>query len=125
MEAASQSVPLKERMNFLSIYSSNLDEFYRVRVPSLMALSRLASVTEKKSEVDYAELLQLIKETVHRQLSLFGEILTKEIFAPLKTKGIHVIYNNPIPDFISEFASEYFFNQVLGYLQASYIGKRY
>jgi len=117
MEAASQSVPLKERMNFLSIYSSNLDEFYRVRVPSLMALSRLASVTEKKSEVDYAELLQLIKETVHRHLSLFGEILTKEIFAPLKTKGIHVIYNNPIPDFISEFSSEYFFNHVLGYLQ--------
>jgi len=84
MEAARQTVPLKERMNFLAIYSSNLDEFYRVRVPSLMALSKLASASEKKSEVDEAELLLQIQDTVHRQLALFGEILTNQIFEPLK-----------------------------------------
>ena len=117
MEASRQSVPLKERMNFLAIYSSNLDEFYRVRVPSLMALSKIESESENHPGVDYDKLLQLIKETVQRQLSIFGEILTKRIFEPLKAKGIHVIYNEPIPDFISEYASEYFFNHVLGYLQ--------
>ncbi|MEI9955479.1 MAG: hypothetical protein WDM90_04015 [Ferruginibacter sp.] len=37
-EAAREDVPLIERIRFLGIYSSNLDEFYRVRIPVLMAL---------------------------------------------------------------------------------------
>jgi polyphosphate kinase len=41
MEAAAGHVPVMERMKFLAIYSSNLDEFYRVRMPGLMALHRL------------------------------------------------------------------------------------
>ena len=39
-EAASTKVPLMEKIRFLSIYSSNLDEFYRVRMPVLKALDR-------------------------------------------------------------------------------------
>ena len=38
MEAESERVPLLERIKFLAIYSSNLDEFYRVRMPVLMAI---------------------------------------------------------------------------------------
>jgi polyphosphate kinase len=40
-EAGSDSVPLLERIKFLSIYSSNLDEFYRVRMPAVMALQKI------------------------------------------------------------------------------------
>jgi polyphosphate kinase len=40
-EAGKTSVPLNERIKFLSIYSSNLDEFYRVRMPALMALKKM------------------------------------------------------------------------------------
>jgi polyphosphate kinase len=38
MEAERNTVPLLERIKFLSIFSSNLDEFYRVRMPVLLAL---------------------------------------------------------------------------------------
>ncbi|HKG05586.1 MAG TPA: hypothetical protein VKB19_03975, partial [Pedobacter sp.] len=38
LEASKDTVPILERIKFLSIYSSNLDEFYRVRMPVLMAL---------------------------------------------------------------------------------------
>ena len=41
-EAANAEVPLLERIKFLSIYSSNLDEFYRVRMPVLLALTKLS-----------------------------------------------------------------------------------
>ena len=40
-EAAKEAVPLLERIKFLSIYSSNLDEFYRVRMPAMMALQKI------------------------------------------------------------------------------------
>ncbi len=40
-EADAPGVPLMERFQFLSIYSSNLDEFYRVRIPALLALQHI------------------------------------------------------------------------------------
>ena len=47
-EAADDRVPLFERMKFLAIYSSNLDEFFRVRVASIRSLSRLGKKSRKK-----------------------------------------------------------------------------
>ena len=49
MEAKDNTVPLLERLKFLSIYSSNLDEFYRVRIPALLSLKKL----EKKTGATY------------------------------------------------------------------------
>ena len=48
LEAAKENVPLVERINFLSIYSSNLDEFYRVRIPALMALQKIKKEKQKR-----------------------------------------------------------------------------
>lgn len=41
LEATPEEVPLLEKINFLSIYCSNLDEFYRVRMPALLALQKI------------------------------------------------------------------------------------
>ena len=46
-EAADPEVPLYERLKFLSIFSSNLDEFFRVRYPGIIALSVLNKKTRK------------------------------------------------------------------------------
>ncbi len=40
-QAAAEDTPLLERIRFLSIYCSNLDEFYRVRIPALAALQKI------------------------------------------------------------------------------------
>jgi polyphosphate kinase len=50
LEANREHVPLQEKINFLSIYSSNLDEFYRVRIPSLMAFMHFKHYNEKEKE---------------------------------------------------------------------------
>ena len=43
MEAADKTVPLYSRISFLSIFSSNLDEFFRVRMPSIFAFTSIES----------------------------------------------------------------------------------
>ena len=58
-EAGDDSVPMLERIKFLSIYSSNLDEFYRVRMPAVMALAKIRqSKDEQKEQAITAVLLQ-------------------------------------------------------------------
>ena len=117
MEAKTPEVPLFERIKFLSIYSSNLDEFYRVRVPAVMALAKLAMKKEDGAEIVYEEVLARIKEMVDGQLQLFGAILKEDILPQLKENNIELVYNAPLPKVILEEAAHYFFTQVLGFLQ--------
>ena len=78
LEAGRNHVPLMERIRFLAIYSSNLDEFYRVRMPALMALQGIAG-----SE-DGAQLLSTVRETVVEQQNHFGRILRNHILPALR-----------------------------------------
>src|SRR5687767_3863374 len=77
-EADSNSVPLLERIKFLSIYSSNLDEFYRVRMPAVMALQKIqqSKGADPKKEQRKADVLPQITEIINQQQERFGAILT-------------------------------------------------
>lgn len=103
MEAARPSVPLLERIRFLSIYSSNLDEFYRVRMPVVMW--------------DY----ELANHKIEEQQHKFGEIINQQILPALEEEKIHWLYNKPIPEFISSQLGELFFNEILAYIHAERI----
>ncbi|KIC94104.1 polyphosphate kinase 1 [Flavihumibacter solisilvae] len=120
MEAGDRKVPLLERIKFLSIYSSNLDEFYRVRIPALMALARIKMPDKKKStagsNAEPEALPAQVSMTVSNQLDNYGHILREGILPELKTYGIHLVYNEPLPEVIHKATKEYFFNQVLGTL---------
>lgn len=96
-EAQRESVPLMERIRFLSIYSSNLDEFYRVRVPALMALQTL---TNKSAGRDLVDVLPDVTQTIHAQQEQFGRIIITQILPALLRHNIRLLYNEPIPDVI-------------------------
>lgn len=117
IEAQRSEVPLLERIKFLSIYSSNLDEFYRVRVPALMALKKLSEKEEMDDADKNKEILSQIKEIVSRQLQSFGQTLSEQILPALKDNNIHLVYNEALPESILASTRAYFFTQVLAFLQ--------
>lgn len=113
-EAQKESVPLMERMNFLSIFSSNLDEFYRVRMPALLALHQLGISSQPKP---YSEVLAKVNATIHEQQEAFGKIVTEGILPALKQKNVHLLYNEPLPETLHDELNTYFFNEVAAFLQ--------
>lgn len=117
-EADRKSLPLLERINFLSIYSSNLDEFYRVRMPVLQALHK---INKRKKGSDDADVnmhdLHMAQEQIYRQQEHYGQILRNDILPQLKAHGIHVIYDEPLPPQIVQPVTDYFLSQVMAFLQ--------
>lgn len=116
-EAVNKKVPLLERLKFLSIYSSNLDEFYRVRMPAIFALDKIGATGEDQ------RVLQQVKERINQQQQLFGKTLTSEILPELKENGINLVYNSPIPDVLKKELADYFFTQIASFLEPVYLSK--
>ncbi len=96
-EAAREETPLLERIAFLAIYCSNLDEFYRVRIPALAALQKIKSTKENYVSPEGIKLLTQISSDVNGQLEHFGQLFTGRILPALAARGIRFIYLEPIP----------------------------
>ena len=116
LEANDETVPLFERIRFLSIYSSNLDEFYRVRIPSLMALKKIAQKEIENNSL-FQHTLDTIQHIVDGQLKLFGGIMTGCILPELRNENIRLLYNEPLPEIIKNEVLHYFFTEVLAFIQ--------
>ncbi|WP_316785377.1 polyphosphate kinase 1 [Pedobacter frigiditerrae] len=115
-EASRADVPLLERINFLSIYSSNLDEFYRVRMPVLLALEKLSK--KEKNNVSIADnLLENANRAIRNQQQEYGKTLRETIIPQLRDNKISFIYGVDIPEELCKEVRRYFLSQVLAFLQ--------
>ena len=106
-EAASETVPLYERLKFLAIFSSNLDEFYRVRVSSLRSFRKMKDLTENMT-IKPKEILKKIQKIVQAQQEEFGRIFAQEIKPELERNDIYLIRDTQYTPEQAKFASEYF-----------------
>jgi polyphosphate kinase len=114
-EAADKSVPLIERIKFLAIFSSNLDEFYRVRVATL---NRLVTVVDKvKEELGYnpKKILNQIKNIVVRQEKKFNS-LYEEIIKELADNKIFILNEHQLNVSRGAFVKKYFREKILSTL---------
>ncbi|MBL1212595.1 MAG: polyphosphate kinase 1 [Ignavibacteriae bacterium] len=116
-EAKDKSVPLYERIKFLAIYSSNLDEFFRVRVASLRSLLSLKKKTQSKLKFDPDLLLKSIHKTVNEQQEEFGEIFRNEILVELKENNIYLLNENNVSEDHKLFAINYFEENIKEHIQ--------
>ena len=90
-EAADKSNPVLERLKFLAIFSSNLDEYYRVRVSQLRQIKKIKKSLRKKLALKpNKKVKQIIKEVKEQQIQ-FGQIFKDEILPELAEHHIHLI----------------------------------
>ena len=115
-EAADPTVPLIERIKFLSIFSSNLDEFYRVRVATL---SRLTNLNEKAKEIlgyNPKKVLNQIKTIVVKQERKFNNLYENIIIKQLAEEKIFIITDTQLNVSRGEFVKKYFRETLLATL---------
>lgn len=107
-EAQDPSVPLLERLRFLAIYSSNLDEFFRVRVASLRSLLRLKKKVRHTLDFNPVTLLREVLQTVHAQQEQFGEVFRRHLLPALAKEGILLRNDQTLTDDQRAWLAAYF-----------------
>jgi len=115
-EAADPTVPLIERIRFLAIFSSNLDEFYRVRVATL---SRLASLNEKSKEIlgyNPKKVLNQIKNLVVKQERKFNDLYENIIVKQLAEEKIFLLSDKQLNVARGTFVRHHFREKLLATL---------
>jgi polyphosphate kinase len=90
-EAADARNPLYERLKFLAIFSSNLDEFFKVRVSAIRQIKDIEKPLRKKLVTKPNKLLSEIKTQVDIQQDEFGHIFREELIPELEKENIHLI----------------------------------
>lgn len=115
-EANDPSVPLKERIRFLGIFSNNLDEFFRVRVATLKRMIELKGKGKKLDmhlEAHSQSILDAIQTIVLEQQNEFNRIW-KNIVRDLKKENIALVDEKHLSREQLVFVKEYFEQQVRG-----------
>ncbi len=116
-EARDKTLPLYERLKFLAIYSSNLDEFYKVRVAAHRRMLKQPGRNSGEMSSDPAGVLSNILTIVDRQQNEFGRIFWKELVPELRRNNIILVQNRRLNRLHREKITRFFYEEVIPYLQ--------
>ena len=123
-EAKDLRVPLYERMKFLAIFSSNLEEFYRIRVAEWKRLMELTKKTKKELREDPREVIKKINKTVKKHLNEFNDIFWNQIVVELEGRNINLVNEKNLTPEQVVFVQEYFREKVLPHIRSVMINTR-
>ncbi|PHQ03119.1 polyphosphate kinase 1 [Acinetobacter baumannii] len=104
--------PLLERLNFLIIFSRNLDEFFEIRVASLIQKISLMSQATGPEGLPLVEVLKQISKNAHEAVEEQYKILNYTLLPQLQGYGVHFIQHGDILEKHKEWIKEYFFKEV-------------
>lgn len=111
-EAADSSVPLRERVKFLGIFSNNLDEFFRVRVATLKRMVDYGhKIKNMHMEDRPAKILDEIQDIVIEQQNEFNRIW-EQVRREMEKEGIHIITEKNLNKDQQKFVQAYFDEEV-------------
>ncbi len=116
-ESKDPAVPLFERIKFLAIYSSNLDEFFRVRVANHRNLVRAGKKAKASIDYDPKDILTEILRVVNNHQEELSEIFEKKILSDLKKVGINILKRKKLNDEQVAFVENYFNENMLPFVQ--------
>lgn len=107
-EAKDPRVPLLERIKFMAIFSSNLDEYFKVRVATLKRLIKLKEKTRKKLQDDPSDTFGQVMQEVKRQQEDFGEVFREGILKDLRAHDIHLLTEHDLNPEQQEWVRDYY-----------------
>ena len=122
-EAANPRVPLMERLQFVSIYQTNLDEFFMVRVGTLMEQTGGKKTKDNKTGLSSKEQIKLILEEVDRLERKRKEIY-EQLMGELEPAGIHIINFPKLSKEEQSRLEAYFDKAIRPYLSPMIVGKQ-
>ena len=123
-EAENKKVPLCERLTFASIYQSNLDEFFRVRVGSLVDQMLLGGkIRDNKTKMTAKEQIQAVLHQVTK-LNRRKDAVYDTIMGQLEDYGIRLVDFRKISKKESEYLEKYFLNEIAPVISPPIVGKR-
>ena len=113
-EAEDPDVPVFERLRFLAIFSSNLDEFFRVRVSKLRQLKQVDKHLRKRLSMRPNKTLKAILSEVHRQQEAFGRIYRESILPALEERDVYLVDHRELSPGDREWAGQFFWEEIAG-----------
>ena len=123
-EAENKKVPLCERLTFASIYQSNLDEFFRVRVGSLVDQMLLGGkIRDNKTKMTAKEQIEAVLHQVMK-LNRRKDAVYDAIMGQLEDYGIRLVDFCKISKKESEYLEKYFLNEIAPVISPTIVGKR-
>ena len=116
-ESLDPLLPVYEKIKFIAIHASNLDEFYRVRVAQLETLQKTGEINEEE-QMPYSEILSLVRKEAAQQTRYLRKILAGTVVPQLEENGI-VLYQHEDQIIAKhlDFIHEYFNTHVLSFIQ--------
>lgn len=111
--AVNQTHPLLERLRYLCIVSSNLDEFFEIRISSLKEQERQFPNVPGEDGLTPSAAFELVQQRVHDLVDRQYALLNKDIFPALRKRGVSVLAPREYTPAISEWARDVFLNEVL------------
>ncbi len=123
-EAENKKVPLCERLTFASIYQSNLDEFFRVRVGSLVDQMLLGGkICDNKTKMTAKEQIEAVLHQVMK-LNRRKDAVYDAIMGQLEDYGVRLVDFRKISKKESEYLEKYFLNEIAPVISPTIVGKR-
>lgn len=110
-EAADETVPLRERIRFLGIFSNNLDEFFRVRVATLKRMIQFGNKAKMHLEQNPEKILEEIQATVLNQQTEFNRIW-EGILEELRDQKIFLVSEKDLNPEQQEFVQRFYDEEV-------------
>ncbi len=123
-EAKDPAVPLLERLKFLAIYSSNLDEFFRIRVAGIRKLKKVGKKTKAQLDFDPSAVLKEVHRIVNLQQEEFSKIYEQQIVPELRKHHIHILRRLDLNEEQKVFVENYFHNNLLPFVMPVLLVKR-
>lgn len=112
-QAQDSSTPLLERLRFLCIVSSNMDEFFEIRTAGIKEQIKLGSSVRSTDGKTASEVFRLLSDEAHAIVTEQYELFNKDVLPRLADEGIHFVRRNMWTETQREWIYEYFVREVM------------